>query len=133
MIVGPIAFLVWVLLFPCVKSLGNATELEQCLSNVTNVTSLLNDLSAAYSACGCGVDPCAFAVSTGFDLGLHVGAVFIILVASSFWFVCPSCVQVLSENSYSAVCYYSRKVCGYRRDNCSGADSYATSWECFSY
>jgi zinc transporter 1/2/3 len=89
MIVGPIAFLVWVLLFPCVKSLGNATELEQCLSNVTNVTSLLNDLSAAYSACGCGVDPCAFAVSTGFDLGLHVGAVFIILVASSFGLFVP--------------------------------------------
>jgi zinc transporter 1/2/3 len=89
MVVGRIVFLVWFLLFPCVKSQGNATELEQCLGNVTNVTSLLNDLSAAYSACGCGVDPCAFAVSTGFDLGLHVAAVFIILIASSFGLFVP--------------------------------------------
>jgi zinc transporter 1/2/3 len=65
------------------------TAYQTCLDNVTNLTAQYNNLFAGYTACGCGVDPCALVVPVDYNLGLHIAAVFIILVASAVGVAIP--------------------------------------------
>ena len=60
-----------------------------CTENSTNITNELLRLSAAYSACGCDVDPCVGPSVTDYDQTLHVGGVFIILAASAIGTLLP--------------------------------------------
>ena len=68
---------------PCNESLA------LCNASLADVTQNYTDLLAAYDGCGCGVDPCAADASGNYDLGLHIAAVFIILVASGLGVALP--------------------------------------------
>lgn len=64
-------------------------ELLSCNATLQNVTEQLSTLTQAFETCGCSADPCAFASVDNFALGLHIGAVFIILVASALGCALP--------------------------------------------
>ena len=67
----------------CNASLAACTaELNASMANYTA-------LEASYAQCGCGVDPCAAVLDGSYDLGLHIGAIFIILSASSLGVAIP--------------------------------------------
>lgn len=88
---GLLLLFVWGLfIVAAVDAQSNCSDLyDICLSNVTNITAQYNELYAGYTACGCGVDPCAIVVATDYNIGLHIAAVFIILVASALGVLFP--------------------------------------------
>lgn len=56
---------------------------NECTENLTNITGQFADLQTRFDDCGCGVDPCSVEVPADYSLGLHIAAIFIILVASA--------------------------------------------------
>jgi solute carrier family 39 (zinc transporter), member 1/2/3 len=68
---------------PTARAQSCLGDLVRCNATLVNVTQSLSGLQAQYDNCGCGQDPCAASVSTDYDLGLHIAAVFIILAASA--------------------------------------------------
>jgi zinc transporter 1/2/3 len=70
---------------------------QTCMDNVTNLTAQYTDLLAGYTACGCGVDPCALAVPVYYSQGLHIAAVFIILAASAAGVAIPLAAKYIQR------------------------------------
>ena len=64
------------------------------MNPLTACNDTLTALQAEFAACGCpsnatAVDPCAYVAPNNYDYGLHVGAVFIIMVCSTIGAVLP--------------------------------------------
>ena len=65
------------------SSVPSTTPLENCEQLVQSLNKSLNDAQQLLHDCGCTADPCsATALAAGYNVNLHIAAIFIILVAS---------------------------------------------------
>jgi len=71
--------LVFLLSTPVDASSANCTAV---LEDLNNCTAAYNSLNDSYNTCGCNVDPCASTFNVVYDRSLHIGAIFIVLMAS---------------------------------------------------
>ena len=69
--------------------------LALCNDTLHDMAQNYTDLLAAYDDCGCDVDPCAADQSGNYSLGIHIAAVFIILVASGLGVALPLLTRAL--------------------------------------
>lgn len=64
--------------------------MSQCESQLSQLNDTFTELQASYDDCGCGVDPCApVDVPPDYNTGMHIAAVFIILIFSTTGVMIP--------------------------------------------
>jgi zinc transporter 1/2/3 len=76
---------------------------EPCNETVAVLNDTLNALQSAFDECGCGADPCASEVAPNENLGLHIGAVFIIFFASLLGVTSPLVARRMNLAQYPIV------------------------------
>jgi len=99
-------------------ALSNCTfysgQYNTCIQEYENLTLLYNNLETVYNACSCSNLSiiCARTLDTKYDLGLHIAAVFIILVASFLGASVPIVSKAIAPSHLVDLCVLFGKCAG---------------------